>query len=75
MLHVLWGKIKMNKYCCKGFEEMIKHHHFLTEKEKFHDSLQTYFDPTNFQIQVSVDHDESGWIYIKYCPLCGKKLI
>lgn len=53
----------------------MDHYHFQNNKEPWSENLKQYFEPTPFQIIVPVDYDEVGFIYMKYCPRCGKKLI
>ncbi len=52
-------------------EQMMEECHIVNEKEPFYPEMYQMFEPTPYQIQVQVDYDEGGWIYIKYCPRCG----
>lgn len=54
---------------------MVEKYHFSIQKEKDYDDMITHFEPTNFQINTHEDYDVGGWIYIKFCPLCGKRLV
>lgn len=61
--------------CCKDMERMMNEHFILNETEPWYDSLWQLFEPTDYQLQVQIDYDTGGWIYIRYCPRCGTKLV